>query len=224
MTSYKMPCIITRGNNVYGPHQFPEKLIPKFTLLASRGAPLPVHGDGGATRSYLYVEDVAEAFETVLLKGKIGETYNIGTQKERTVLDVATVRREIAFFSLIKKSSFFFSRLSAKKRKTQNSKTSRNFEKKTQKNSNQQLQDIAAIFDVPADRIVNVRDRAFNDQRDFICDKKLAGLGWTERTRWEDGLRKTVDWYLKHGFGAYWEHGDVENALRAHPGRPHEKM
>ena len=41
--------------------------------------------------------------------------------------------------------------------------------------------------------------------------------------RWEDGLRKTVDWYLKHGFGAYWEHGDVENALKAHPGRPHEK-
>ena len=51
MTSYKMPCIITRGNNVYGPHQFPEKLIPKFTLLASRGAPLRVHADGGATRS-----------------------------------------------------------------------------------------------------------------------------------------------------------------------------
>ena len=101
MTSYKMPCIITRGNNVYGPHQFPEKLIPKFTLLASRGAPLPVHGDGGATRSYLFVEDVAEAFETVLLKGKIGETYNIGTQKERTVLDVATVRERYSFFLLL---------------------------------------------------------------------------------------------------------------------------
>ncbi len=44
--SYKLPVIITRGNNVYGPHQFPEKMIPKFTLLASRGEPLPVHGDG----------------------------------------------------------------------------------------------------------------------------------------------------------------------------------
>lgn len=50
-TSYGLPVITTRGNNVYGPHQFPEKLVPKFTLLASRGAPLPVHGDGGATRS-----------------------------------------------------------------------------------------------------------------------------------------------------------------------------
>lgn len=46
MTSYKLPCIITRGNNVYGPHQFPEKLIPKFTLLAKRGEQLPVHGGG----------------------------------------------------------------------------------------------------------------------------------------------------------------------------------
>lgn len=65
-TSYKMPIIVTRGNNVYGPHQFPEKAIPKFTLLASRGDDIPIHGDGGATRSYLYVEDVAEAFDVVL--------------------------------------------------------------------------------------------------------------------------------------------------------------
>jgi hypothetical protein len=122
MTSYKMPCIITRGNNVYGPHQFPEKLIPKFTLLASRGAPLPVHGDGGATRSYLFVEDVAEAFETVLLKGKIGETYNIGTQKERTVLDVATVRKRYSFFLHLiwfRTKKTVFSPPSSRKKKTQ---------------------------------------------------------------------------------------------------------
>ena len=53
LTSYKMPIIITRGNNVYGPHQFPEKMIPKFTILASRGHDLPLHGDGSAIRSYL---------------------------------------------------------------------------------------------------------------------------------------------------------------------------
>ena len=68
MTSYKMPVIITRGNNVYGPHQFPEKLVPKFTLLASRGSNLPIHGEGKSVRSYLYVEDVAEAFDVVLHK------------------------------------------------------------------------------------------------------------------------------------------------------------
>ena len=50
-TSYKLPIIITRGNNVYGPNQFPEKMIPKFTLLASRGEDLPVHGDGKGASS-----------------------------------------------------------------------------------------------------------------------------------------------------------------------------
>ena len=53
--------------------------------------------------------------------------------------------------------------------------------------------------------------------RYFICDKKLAALGWRERTPWADGLRRTVDWYLKNGLAAYWERGDVENALRPHP-------
>ncbi|KAK3271374.1 rhm1-like protein [Cymbomonas tetramitiformis] len=67
-TSYNLPCIVTRGNNVYGPHQFPEKLIPKFVLLAQRGKKLPIHGDGSNTRSYMFVEDVAEAFEAVLHK------------------------------------------------------------------------------------------------------------------------------------------------------------
>jgi UDP-glucose 4,6-dehydratase len=66
--SYKLPVIITRGNNVYGPHQFPEKMIPKFVIRASRGADLPIHGDGEAVRSYLFVEDVARAFDAVLHK------------------------------------------------------------------------------------------------------------------------------------------------------------
>ena len=52
-TSYKLPIIITRGNNVYGPNQFPEKMIPKFTLLASRGEDLPVHGDGESKATLL---------------------------------------------------------------------------------------------------------------------------------------------------------------------------
>ncbi|KAG0615155.1 hypothetical protein M758_5G019400 [Ceratodon purpureus] len=87
--SYGLPCITTRGNNVYGPNQFPEKLIPKFILLAMQGKPLPIHGDGSNVRSYLYCEDVAEAFECVLHKGVVGHVYNIGTKKERRVLDVA---------------------------------------------------------------------------------------------------------------------------------------
>ena len=53
-------------------------------------------------------------------------------------------------------------------------------------------------------------------RRYYICDKKLAALGWTEKTSWEDGLKKTIDWYLEHGFESRWV-GDVERALAAHP-------
>ena len=53
-------------------------------------------------------------------------------------------------------------------------------------------------------------------RRYYICDKKLAALGWVEKTSWEDGLKKTIDWYLEHGFESRWV-GDVERALAAHP-------
>ena len=66
--------------------------------------------------------------------------------------------------------------------------------------------------------IVNVKDRAFNDRRYFVCDKKVAMLGWKERHTWEEILQKTIIWNLKHGLDAYWEHGDVEVALQPHPG------
>ncbi|OMO86136.1 NAD-dependent epimerase/dehydratase [Corchorus capsularis] len=87
--SYGLPTITTRGNNVYGPNQYPEKLIPKFILLAMKGAQLPIHGNGTNVRSYLHCHDVAEAFDVILHKGVIGHVYNIGTQRERRVIDVA---------------------------------------------------------------------------------------------------------------------------------------
>lgn len=86
--SYKLPIIITRGNNVYGPYQYPEKLIPKMITLASRGEKLSIQGNGESLRSYLYVSDVARAFDTVLHKGMVGEIYNIGTLVEKRVVDV----------------------------------------------------------------------------------------------------------------------------------------
>mmetsp|Transcript_1718 Transcript_1718/g.2469 ORF Transcript_1718/g.2469 Transcript_1718/m.2469 type:complete len:349 (-) Transcript_1718:274-1320(-) len=87
--SFKLPCIITRGNNVYGPHQFPEKLIPKFTNQLIRDMPLTLHGDGSNTRNFLYVEDVARAFDCILHKGIVGHIYNIGGQNEISNKDVA---------------------------------------------------------------------------------------------------------------------------------------
>lgn len=165
-TSYKLPIIITRGNNVYGPHQFPEKMIPKFIIRANRGADLPIHGDGKSVRSYLYVEDVARAFDAVLHKGVTGEVYNIGTDKERTVLDVA--------------------------------------------------HDIASAFNLPTSKVTHVKDRAFNDRRYYIGSDKLAALGWKESVTWEEGLKKTIDWYLATNCEEYWQ-GDLEAALRPHP-------
>lgn len=87
--SFKLPVLITRGNNVYGPHQFPEKLVPKFTNQLLKGMPLTIHGDGSNTRNFLYVTDVANAFDCILHKGHEGHIYNIGGKNEISNLDFA---------------------------------------------------------------------------------------------------------------------------------------
>ena len=84
-----MPIIITRGNNVYGPHQYPEKLIPKFINQLLRGNKVTLHGTRQNTRNFLYVEDVARAFEIILFKGQVGNIYNIGGSNELKNIDVA---------------------------------------------------------------------------------------------------------------------------------------
>ena len=76
--SFGMPIVITRGNNVYGPHQYPEKLIPKFINQLSRGRKVTLHGNGSNKRNFLFVEDVARAFEIILFKARVGQIYNIG--------------------------------------------------------------------------------------------------------------------------------------------------
>jgi len=89
--SYKMPIVITRGNNVYGPNQYPEKLIPLFIQLLKEGKPVTIQGDGSATRGFLHVKDTAKAFEVILENGQVGEIYNIGCDEgmEYSVLEVA---------------------------------------------------------------------------------------------------------------------------------------
>jgi dTDP-glucose 4,6-dehydratase len=89
--SFKMPIIITRGNNVYGPNQYPEKLIPRFIELLRDNKKVTIQGDGSNIRAFLHSHDVARAFEIILEKGKIGEIYNIGSDEnqEYTVLQVA---------------------------------------------------------------------------------------------------------------------------------------
>ncbi|KZF25864.1 NAD(P)-binding protein [Xylona heveae TC161] len=80
--SFDLPVIIVRCNNVYGPHQFPEKIIPKFSCLLQQKRKLLVHGDGRHTRRYLYAGDAADALDTILHRGAIGHTYNLASRDE----------------------------------------------------------------------------------------------------------------------------------------------
>jgi dTDP-glucose 4,6-dehydratase len=86
--TYGLPVIISNCSNNYGPYQFPEKLIPLMILNALDAKPLPVYGNGSNVRDWLYVEDHARALHLILMKGRPGETYNIGGRNEHTNLQV----------------------------------------------------------------------------------------------------------------------------------------
>lgn len=86
--TYGLPAVLSNCSNNYGPHHFPEKLIPLVILNALEGRPLPVYGKGENVRDWLYVDDHAEALEVVLTRGRVGESYNVGGRAERTNLAV----------------------------------------------------------------------------------------------------------------------------------------
>jgi dTDP-glucose 4,6-dehydratase len=86
--TYGLPVVTTNCSNNYGPCQFPEKLIPLMILNALEGKPLPVYGDGRNVRDWLFVEDHCEALQTVLERGTLGETYNIGGNNEQANIDL----------------------------------------------------------------------------------------------------------------------------------------
>lgn len=165
--SYNLPLVITRGNNVYGPHQFPEKVIPKFINLLMRGKPLPVHGKGTAVRGFLFVEDVARAFDTICHKGQTGEVYNIGTDFELTMNEVA----------------------------------------------HQLVEKWGHKGDDIERNIAYGPDRPFNDCRYAIKSDKLTALGWKPEVSWDDGLKRTIEWYKENS--GNW--GNIDAALVAHP-------
>ena len=79
--SFNMPIIITRGNNVYGVNQYPEKLIPLFIDLLLSNKPVTIQGDGSNVRAFLHVDDVCSALKLVLEKGLVGEIYNVGSDE-----------------------------------------------------------------------------------------------------------------------------------------------
>lgn len=86
--TYGLPTLTTNCSNNYGPYQFPEKLIPLVIMNAVQGKAIPIYGDGGNIRDWLYVGDHCSAIRTVLIKGRPGEVYNIGGNSEKTNLEV----------------------------------------------------------------------------------------------------------------------------------------
>jgi dTDP-glucose 4,6-dehydratase len=86
--TYGLPTLVTNCSNNYGPHHFPEKLIPLIIIRALAGEELPVYGDGANVRDWLYVEDHARALRAVFERGVPGETYNVGGNAERRNLEV----------------------------------------------------------------------------------------------------------------------------------------
>lgn len=216
-TSFGLPTIITRGNNVYGPKQYPEKLIPKFISLLAGKQPCPLHGNGTNryghhhaslhyamgysyvicdiwcnSRSFLYVSDVAHAFEIILFKGVLGEIYNIGSRFE--ISNKETTQRLLQLFKLDHEESKY---------------------------------------------ITYVKDRAFNDFRYHIDPSNLEALGWHQRIDFAEGLELTSNapwhtivydrivsnmiWYVlwlitENWYMSHLDHWpDVKSALSAHP-------
>lgn len=86
--TYGLPVVLTNCSNNYGPFHFPEKLVPVVILNALHGRPIPVYGDGGNVRDWLYVEDHADALLLCLTQGQVGRSYNIGGENEATNLDL----------------------------------------------------------------------------------------------------------------------------------------
>jgi UDP-glucose 4,6-dehydratase len=91
--SFNMPIIITRGNNVYGPNQYPEKVVPLFIQQLKNGEKVSIQGDGSCVRAFLHAFDTASAFIKILEKGEVGEIYNIGCDEgmEYSIIDVAKI-------------------------------------------------------------------------------------------------------------------------------------
>jgi len=152
--TYGLPVVLSNCSNNYGPYHFPEKLIPVVILNALAGKPIPIYGDGSNVRDWLYVEDHADALLTVVQKGAVGRSYNIGGENEASNLDL--------------------------------------------------VQTICTILDAKkpnnrpySDLITFVTDRPGHDARYAIDPTRIREeLGWKPSVTVEQGLEKTVQWYL----------------------------
>jgi dTDP-glucose 4,6-dehydratase len=169
--TYGLPVTISNCSNNYGPYQFPEKLIPLMLVNALDGEPLPVYGDGGNVRDWVYVEDHCRALEHVLLRGRVGETYNIGGRSERTNIDLVRLLCQLVDEAFARDPAL----------------------------SGRFPRSAAAAGGTSASLITFVRDRPGHDRRYAIDSSKVErDLGFCPSETFETGIRKTVDWYLAH--------------------------
>jgi len=164
--TYNLPMTLSNCSNNYGPYQFPEKLLPLMIFNAVEGKSLPVYGDGKNVRDWLYVEDHCDAIWLILKNGKLGDTYNIGGDCEKQNIEVVNRLCEILEELYPAENN---------KRVTKSAVTGSHYE----------------------DLITYVKDRPGHDRRYAIdCRKIKEMLGWSRNHSFEDGLRKTITWYL----------------------------
>ena len=154
--TYGLPTLITNCSNNYGPFHFPEKLIPVIILRALAGEGIPIYGNGENVRDWLYVEDHADALLTVLRRGKIARTYNIGGENEARNIDIARSICKILDRMVPTKTAY-------------------------------------------EHQIKFVSDRPGHDHRYAIDPTRIrTELGWKPSVTLEQGLEKTVAWYLEN--------------------------
>ena len=147
--TFKLPVIVTRPSNNYGPYQYPEKFIPLCITNALEDKPIPIYGTGENVRDWLYVEDCATAHILVAEKGKVGQVYNIGAGQEMKNIDVA--------------------------------------------------KKILDILGKPHSLITFVKDRPAHDFRYAMrFDKIKKHTGWEPKVKFDEGIRKTIEWYQKN--------------------------
>ena len=155
--TYGLPTVITNCSNNYGPHQFPEKLIPVVIQAALERRPIPVYGDGMNVRDWLYVEDHASALFRVLLQGNLGEVYNIGGNNEWANLRIVELICDL-------------------------------------------IDELKPTLGGNTRKLITfVKDRPGHDRRYAIdAGKILRELRWKPEHTFEQGIRKTVRWYLEN--------------------------
>ena len=164
--TYKFPMNITRCSNNYGPYQFPEKLIPLIIKNILEGKKLPVYGDGSNVRDWLYVKDHNKAVDMVINNGRLGEVYNIGGFNEEKNINI--VKLTIDTIAKIMKEEPEYRKVLK-----------------------------AEIENISYELISYVQDRLGHDARYAIDPEKIVTeLGWYPETSFDEGIEKTIRWYL----------------------------